>query len=270
MRESDWVPPPGLDVSKPSIARAYDAVLGGKNNFPADREVARALFEAVPGGRQGAQEERAFLVRGVHYLAGEAGVDQFLDIGAGLPTMKNTHEAAREVNPGARVVYVDNDPIVLSHGRALLASDDNTTVITADLREPDAILNNPDTRRLIDFNRPVAILLLGILHHLADEDDPYGLVARLLDAIPSGSYLFIAAFADSGEPAQAELNRLLHEQMGRGAVRPFDELRAYFAGCELVDPGVVFLPLWRPESPINDDDLAPYQRLLAGGIGRKL
>lgn len=269
MSDEEWTAPPGLDVTKPSIARSYDAILGGKDNFAPDRAVAEALLELDPNAREGAWENRKILIRGVRFLAGQVGIDQFLDIGSGLPTVKNTHEAAQEENPDARVVYVDNDPIVLAHGRALLADNDNTTVITQDLHDPEAILADPATRKLLDFGKPVALLLVGVLHYVIDDEEANSIIATLRDAMPSGSHLFVTEWVDTGEPVQAEMNRIVHERLGEGVIRTPEQIRAHFAGFELVDPGLVYLPLWRPDSPVREDELEPHQLLMYGGIGRK-
>src|SRR3954463_12360796 len=168
---------PEFDTSKPTIARVYDALLGGKDNFAADREGAATYLKYVPDAGRCAIDNRDALVKGVRYLVRRAGIDQFLDIGSGLPTVKNTHQTAQEINPEARVVYVDNDPIVLAHGRALLATNNTTTVITADMRDPGVILADPDLGRLIDFSRPVAVLFVAVFHFIRDSEDPAGILA---------------------------------------------------------------------------------------------
>ena len=184
----------GIDVSKPSIARAYDVVLGGKDNYAVDRQVVGEMLKIVPDLPQVATYNRQILIRGVRYLVREAGIRQFLDLGSGLPTVQNTHQVAQAIAPDARVVYVDNDPIVLAHGRALLEENENTAVVTADLRDPGAVLDHPDVNRLIDFSQPVGLMLVGITHHLHDDEDPEGIAKAYIDAIPSGSYLFLTAF----------------------------------------------------------------------------
>ena len=183
-----------IDTTIPHPARVYDYLLGGKDNFAADRAAAEQLIAVSPGVREGVRAHRAFLRRAVRYLAAEAGMKQFLDIGTGIPTQGNTHEVAQEIVPEARVAYVDNDPIVLVHGRALLTSHPagKTTVIEADLRRPEEILAHPDVRDTIDFSRPVALILAGVLHFLTDEEDPHGVVERLKAAVPSGSHLLLS------------------------------------------------------------------------------
>jgi SAM-dependent methyltransferase len=256
-----------FDVTKPSIARAYDAVLGGKDNYAVDRAVADELRRTSPRIGALAWWNRAILGRGVRYLAAEAGVRQFIDLGAGLPTMENTHQVAQRHAPGARVVYVDIDPIVLAHGRALLAANDRTAVITADLRRPCSILDHPDTRQLIDLSEPVAILLVGMLHHLHDDEDPEGIVRAYMGAVPPGSHLFITHFCDSGPEARA-LEKTFLAFLGTGRFRTTEEIRRFFTGLEMVEPGLVYLSEWRPDGPVSCRPTIA-QRLMVGGIGRK-
>ncbi|WP_046471331.1 SAM-dependent methyltransferase [Allosalinactinospora lopnorensis] len=259
--------PPNIDFGVPSIARAYDAVLGGKDNFEADRAVARELFQVMPEIGDLAWDNRAILGRGVSYLAGEMGLRQFIDLGSGLPTVENTHQVAQRHNPTAQVVYVDNDPIVLAHGRALLDENEYTSVVTADLRDPSGVLGHPDVQRLIDFTRPVGILLVGMLHHLHDDEDPQGIVQAYLDACPSGSHLLVTHFCRSS-PDAAALEETFLEFLKTGRFRTREEIERYFEGLELVEPGVVYLPEWRPdEEPAYP--LTVGQRLMVGGIGRK-
>lgn len=181
--------PSDIDTSRPHPARMYDFYLGGKDNYPVDREAARQVLRAAPEGRDIARANRAFLQRVVRFLVGEAGIRQIIDIGTGIPGAGNVHEVAGEIAPGTRVVYVDNDPIVHVHANALLTSKGSTRIVLADLREPDEILTHPKTRDIIDFSQPVALLLVAILHFIADDEDPAGLVAALRDALPPGSYL---------------------------------------------------------------------------------
>jgi SAM-dependent methyltransferase len=261
---TDWAPT-GIDVDTPSAARVYDAILGGKDNFAVDRAIADRVSTVMPNARTGARLNRAILERGVRYLAGRH-VDQFLDLGSGLPTVRNTHEVAQETNRSARVAYVDNDPIVVAHGRALLAEDDRTRVITADVREPEKVLSHPDVTELLDFTRPVGLLLVAVLHHLADSDDPAGLVRTYRDALAPGSFVFITHFSDS-TPEGRELEKIFLATLGSGRFRSRATIEGFFAGTELVEPGVVFLPRWRPDRPVTDE--AAYAGLgMLGGIGR--
>ncbi|NGN62388.1 SAM-dependent methyltransferase [Streptomyces sp. A7024] len=256
-----------IDPSRPSIARAYDVVLGGKDNYAADRAFADQLRATVPQIDDLAWLNRRLLGRAVRYLAGEAGLDQFLDLGAGLPTMENTHQVAQAQNPDTRVVYVDIDPIVLAHGQALLAENGRTGVITADLRDPTAVLEHPTTRELIDRGRPVAVLLIGLLHHLHDDENPQGIVDAYMDAVPAGSHLAISHFCDVG-PEARELQETFLTFLGTGRFRTIEEITGYFRGLELIEPGVVPLPVWRPDG-LPPGELTLWDRLMAAGVARK-
>lgn len=258
-----------LNTGVPTAARVYDVMLNGKDNFDVDRQVAEASLAVMPELKQIAIYNRQILHRVVRLLAAEEGVTQFLDFGSGLPTARNTHEVAQEANPDARVLYVDIDPIVLAHGRAILAKDGNTRVVTADLRNPAEVLDHPDTRALLDLDQPVCVMLCGILHHLLDEEDPQGIVDTLRAAVPSGSYFFITNFTRLGDaPESAELERVLLSQLGTGRVRTPEELARFFDGLELLTPGLVPLPLWRPDEPVADAG-SVAARFMTGGVGRK-
>ncbi|GGO69323.1 SAM-dependent methyltransferase [Nonomuraea cavernae] len=266
--------PAGIEISKPSIARVYDYMLGGKDNFASDRKVAEMALQIAPDAPEAARANREFLRRVVRHLAAEAGIRQFVDIGSGLPTQGNVHEIAQGVDPRARVVYVDNDPIVLVHGRALLAKNDTTTVIQADIRQADDILSHPELRRLVDFSQPVALLLFSILHHLNDAEDPEGIAARLRNALPPGSYLAISHFHNPGaaRPEIAEqaasAEKLFNENLGTGRWRFHDEILAYFGDFEVLAPGLVPVAEWRP----GPDDRAAQgitYHTLVGGVARK-
>ncbi|HEY6279403.1 MAG TPA: SAM-dependent methyltransferase [Streptosporangiaceae bacterium] len=258
--------PAGIDVSKPSIARVYDAILKGKDNFAADRAVAEMAHRAFPDGGEAAFINRRMLGRAVRYMANQ-GVDQFLDLGSGLPTVQNTHQIAQAVNPKARVVYVDNDPVVLAHGRALLAENEYTTVITADLREPDLILANPEITSFFDQSRPVGLIMNAVIHHVPDEEDPRGIIDTYKQRIAPGSYLLLTHFSNSSPEARA-LEAVLLRTLGRGQLRTREEITGFFDGLEIVDPGIVYLPLWRPDGPVPENlDISGL--LYAGGVGRK-
>jgi hypothetical protein len=267
------VPPPGVDMTKPNIARVYDYLLGGKDNFAADREVAELTLRVMPDARQGPRSNRAFLRRAVRYLAAEAGIRQFIDIGSGLPTRGNVHEIAQAVDPETRVVYVDYDPVVLAHARALLAGD-FTNVIMADLRAPESILNDPTVRSVIDFDRPVALLLLSILHHINDEDDPARIMAALRAAMPPGSHLAISHLHNPGSrrPEDAELARIGEEifkkSYGVGRWRGAEEILSYFGDWDLVPPGLVPTSEWRPD-PGDDHTKYLTHHFVLGGVARK-
>jgi len=236
---------PELDTSRPHPARVYDYFLGGKNHFAPDRALAEKMLQNAPHLRTSARENRAFLGRAVRYLTREAGIRQFLDIGTGLPTVDSVHEVAQESAPGARVVYVDNDPMVLTHARALLTStpEGRTAYIHADLKEPRKILDDPVTRDVLDFGQPVALILLAVLHFLQDEDNPAEIVATLLDALPSGSYLVASHIALDHAPAPVTAVTRVNQESGiRSQPRDSSEFAALaFSGLDLVPPGVVLL-----------------------------
>ncbi|MCG5452251.1 MULTISPECIES: SAM-dependent methyltransferase [Micromonospora] len=269
----DKAAPPGIDPNIPSVARVYDFFLGGKDNFEADRKVAEHALRITPDGPAAGQANRAFLRRVIRFLVGEAGIDQFLDIGSGLPTQGNVHEVATEQNPKAQVVYVDNDPIVLSHGRALLAAEGTATVIQADIREPEAILNHPDVRRFLDFDRPIGLLLFAILHHLGDDEDPKAVAAALIDALPSGSYVAISHFRDPGERdpegsrKAREVERVFNESLGTGRWRTDEEILSFADGLTVLEPGLVPLAEWHPEpdapATVQTDTYHTFVGLLA-------
>lgn len=261
--------PGGIDTNTPAISRVYDYLLGGKHNYDVDRQASQAMIDAVSETPLLAKANRAFVRRAVEFLVGEAGIKQILDIGSGLPTAGNVHEIAQSIDPTVRVAYVDKDPIVLAYGRALLSTDDNTTVVTADLRDPDGIFGNADVRRLIDPIDPFAVLLGGVMMHLEDEDDPAGIAARIRAHLPSGGYLMHCGCADPGDPRAKELNRIFAEtHMGTRCFRPVAEQLAYFDGLELIEPGFVPANRWRPSPDFPEPD-NPAHAMLVAGIGRK-
>ncbi|GAA2124935.1 SAM-dependent methyltransferase [Glycomyces algeriensis] len=263
---------PDFDISIPTIARVYDAILGGKDNFQADREGADAYMKHVPNSREVAVDNRAGLVKGVAYMA-KHGIDQFLDIGAGLPTMQNTHQVAQKINPETKVCYVDNDPIVLRQGQALLATNDSTTIVTADLRDPQSILNHPEVNKVIDFTRPIGLMVVGLFMHFHDEENPGDWVKALLDACPSGSYLLMTDFADTGEEQQKAIEKAGLEALGNGWVRKPEKILANFHGLPLVPPGLEWVSRWFPGEPDREvpaaEDLAPHHRIMMAGLGYK-
>jgi SAM-dependent methyltransferase len=261
-------PFPGFDVSKPSIARTYDYLLGGKDNFAVDRAFGDKFIKDLPGSRQIAFDNRGALIRAIRELVTSTPVRQFIDLGSGLPTADNVHQVAQRYAPEAKVVYVDNDPIVLAHGRALLAENDNTTVIQADLREPKAIYEHDDTKALIDFSKPVAVVFSATLHHVNDDEDPASLVRFWYDHIPSGSYVFISHFRSENDPRSEELQTLLQGSLGRGRWRTDEQILALYGdGFTVVEPGLVSAVEWRnPEAP---EDLTAWQRLIAAVLAVK-
>jgi hypothetical protein len=257
--------PAAFDPEVPSIARTYDYLLGGKDNFPADRAIGDIFRERFPGAVQIALDNRACLIRAVRYMTAELGVRQFLDLGSGLPTADNVHQVAQQVDPDTRVVYVDNDPLVLAHGRAILAENPRSVVITADIRHPDEVLSAPEVRQLIDFGRPVGMILSAILHHVLDSEDPTGLVKAVRDVLPAGSCLFVSHFRTLGDEGSRELEQVMLEAFGRGVWRTTEEIEAFFGDLRVVDPGVVSCALWRPEE--RPGELTPWQQLIVAGIG---
>jgi hypothetical protein len=242
----------GLDISVAHPARVYDYWLGGKDNFAADREAAEQVIAANPQVLPGVRANRAFLGRAVRYLAGEQGIHQFLDIGTGLPTVDNTHEVAQQTAPESRIVYVDNDPIVLAHARALLTStrEGSTAYVDADLRDTDKVLAG--ATGTLDFGQPIAVMLLMILQYIPDRDDPWAIVGQLMDSVPAGSYLVVSdTAADIDADVVAESARRYNQRLGavRQTRRSKDEFTRFFAGLELVEPGVVALPEWQAIAP---------------------
>ncbi|MEH0981531.1 SAM-dependent methyltransferase [Micromonospora sp. CPCC 205556] len=263
-----------IDTSVAHPARRYNYWLGGKDNFQADRDSGDEMAAHFPTIRTSALENRRFLQRAVGYLAREAGIRQFLDIGTGIPTANNTHEVAQSIAPEARVVYVDNDPIVLAHARALLTSsaEGATAYIDADLREPEKILNHPDLLRTIDLSRPVALMLVAILHFVPDGDDPYAVVRRLLEALPPGSYLAAShATHDYLPPEVAEAARAAARGGGPHGVinlRSLDEFTRFFDGLELVEPGIGSVAEWRAEQEPQPRP-SVVEVSMYGGVARK-
>lgn len=258
-----------VDTNVPSVARMYDYALGGKDNYAADREAFDHLEEAAPSTRPLAINNRRFLQRVVRILAEEYGVRQFLDHGSGLPTQDNVHQIAQRVTPDANVVYIDNDPIVLAHGRALLEENDHTAVIQADFRDTDGIFDHPETRRLLDLSEPVAALFVSVLHCIPDADDPTGLVRRVLDRLPAGSFVVISQLvSESVELREHITDFMLTSTQGNwGRVRQQHDVVRYFEGLEVLSPGLVEVSTWRP-----DTDLAPKQKTVEwiefGGVAR--
>jgi hypothetical protein len=258
--------PPEIDTTKPSVARVYDAILGGKDNFAVDRAVAELSVKLMGDGGSGARLNRAMLGRSVRFMAAQ-GISQFLDLGSGLPTVQNTHQIAQSVNPAARVVYVDNDPSVSLHGQALLAGDAATAVVLADVMEPDKLLSLPEVTGLIDFTEPVGLIMNAVIHHMLDEEDPYGVVAAYKDAVVPGSYMQITHFCDAAPEAAASV-RVLRENLGRGQIRSREEIKRFFDGWEIVAPGLVFLSEWRPDEPVTLP-LDVGSILMLAGVARK-
>lgn len=272
-----WAPP-GIDISVPSVSRIYDYYLGGSHNFEADREAGRRAMLAFPGLPKIMQANRAFMRRAVRHAVGQ-GVTQFLDIGSGIPTFGNVHEIARAADPAARVVYVDHDPVAVAHSRAVLAGDARSAVVAADLRQPKSILASDEVTGLLDLDRPVALLLVAVLHFTEDADDPWGAVAELRDALAPGSLLILThASTDTGpmKPEEGEAVEGVYRRAGSPLLmRSRAGVARFFDGFEMVEPGLVSMPAWRPEpvtgggrgAPAQDEDPAMYVGF--AGVGRK-
>ena len=260
---------PGTDPAQPAAARIYDYLLGGSHNFLADQDLGRSLAATDPSVRAIARANRDFLGRAVRLLSG-AGIRQFLDIGSGIPTQGNVHEAAQAADPQARVVYADIDPVAVAHSQAILAENPNAAVIEADLGEPAAILADDTVRRLIDFSRPAGLLLVSVLPFLADADDPWHTVAVLRDALAPGSYLAVCHATSEGRPAVTRAMDKVYRgsvQAG-GTIRSRADILRFFDGFELVEPGLVNVPLWRPASPA-DVPADPERFWVLAGVGVK-
>ena len=262
---------PGIDTSKPHPARMYDYFIGGKNHFAADRETAAEVLRKSPHVRTAARENRAFLGRAVRYLAAEAGIRQFLDIGTGLPTANNVHEVAQRVAPSSRVVYVDNDPLVLAHARALLTSapEGRTAYIDADLRDPTSILSSPVVREVLDFGQPIALMLVAILHFVPDEDKPAKIIETLIDALPGGSCLAASHLTTEHDPAATAAGQRVMREAGMAMQkRDCSEFaRLAFPGLVLGPPGVGRGSAWRPDGA--GPRPAPAEVNVYGGVARK-
>jgi SAM-dependent methyltransferase len=268
MERPAWAPR-SIDISVPSVARIYDYYLGGSHNFEADREAARKAMEFMPGLPKIMQANRAFMRRAVRFAVDE-GITQFLDIGSGIPTFGNVHEVAQAARPGSRVLYVDHDPVAVTHSQAVLADNDDADVVAADLRKPQEILASPQLEGLIDLNRPVALLLVAILHFVEDTDDPRGAVAELRDALAPGSLLVFTHASYEGIPLPQERSEgavdVYRDIRNPLIMRSRDEIAQFFEGYDMVEPGLVPPPLWRPETAPQDED--PYAFSGFAGVGR--
>ncbi|MYS88994.1 MULTISPECIES: SAM-dependent methyltransferase [Streptomyces] len=268
MERPAWAPR-SIDISVPSISRMYDYYLGGSHNFEVDREAARRAMEFMPGLPKIMQANRAFMRRAVRYAAGQ-GISQFLDIGSGIPTFGNVHEVAQSARPGARVVYVDHDPVAVAHSQAVLEGNDDADIVAADLRKPQEILRSHEVERLIDLNQPVALLLVAILHFVEDEDDPYGAVAELGEALAPGSLLVLTHASYEGVPLPPERAggavNVYQDIRNPLIMRSREEIARFFKGYDMVEPGLVAMPRWRPDTAPEDED--PYAFSGFAGVGR--
>jgi hypothetical protein len=262
---TEW---PGADPAIPNVAGMWDYYLGGNENTDADREAARLVLGAAPDVPLAALENREFLRHAIRFLAAESGISQFIDIGPGLPTRGNVHQLARAHDPLARVAYIDNDPVVLARGRAYLDGLAGVVLIPGDLRDPDGILGDPELREVIDFSRPVALSMTLLLHFVRDEDDPYGSVARLCDAMCPGSYLVISHVTSENrdEAALGQIAGAYGQATAPMVMRTRDEIERFFAGFEIAEPGIVFLSQWRPSTEYY---AGGGTRWVYAGVGRK-
>jgi S-adenosyl methyltransferase len=261
----EWAPD-GVDIETPSVARIYDFLLGGSHNFEADRALARQAVEAIPDLPLQAATNRAFMHRAVRYLVGE-GVTQFLDLGSGIPTLANVHEIAQAADQRAKVVYVDIDEVAVAHSRYLLDDNPNAVAVLADLRRPEAVLANPEVTATLDLSQPVAVLLVAVMHAVSNADDPAGIMGTLRERLAPGSFLVMA----HGVNTRVEDADLV-EDMSRRTTTPMTlrtptEVAALFDGFDLVDPGLVWAPLWRPESADSVPD-RPERSANLVGVGR--
>lgn len=273
--------PPEVDTSVSSVARIYDYAIGGKDNFEIDRRVANELVKYVPEALLFARENRSFLRRAIKYLADECGIRQFIDNGSGLPTEDNVHQIAQRSGSEARVLYIDNDPVVLAYGRALLAENGNTQVVQGDMADVDGIFAGEQARHLIDFSQPTAVLYVSVLHCIPDSARPGEVVERLLDRVPSGSYLLLSHIVSEDEEAARQFTEFMTSKTTWGRVRTPDEVASYFEGLELVEPGLVDVVNWRPdpdepawsyESPFGEfpqPEVGNKKLWELGGIARK-
>ncbi len=270
MVQQEWIPQ-SVDMSVPSMARTYDFLLGGAHNFAVDRALAEHVERVMPDARSAARVNRAFLGRAVRLMT-DRGIRQFLDIGSGIPTVANVHEVAQAEFPECRVVYVDKDPVAVAHSELMLADNDLATVVHADMRDPESILDHQETRGLLDLDQPVGLLMLMMLHWVPDSDDPWKLVARYRDALAPGSHLAIThVTADGQDERLSEVTDLIEESRSadRLTERPHAQVRALFGDFEVVEPGLVGCAAWRPLGRGDISDTSEMNTVIYGGVARK-
>jgi hypothetical protein len=262
--------PPFIDTNRPSVARIYNALLGGKDNYQVDRDVRDRLLERAPALGALAWDVRSFVARVTRFLAGDAGVRQFLDLAPGLPNNENTHDVAQQCHREATVVYAATDPIVIAHGRALLAENDRTHLVEADFRYPDQVFEHPTVRKVLDLAEPVAVYHVGTVQYVSDARNPKEIMAGYIDRIPSGSYIVFAHAYDPEDGSfTSDLRAVYSEaEVGLGHYRPRAQVESFLEGLELVDPGLVVVSDWWPDGPrLKKQD--PIQRLALGALARK-
>lgn len=264
---SEWISDE-VDMNIPSAARVYDYLLGGGHNFAPDRALAQQLLTVLPA-RDMARLNRAFLARAIRFLV-QQGIDQFLDLGSGIPTVGNVHEVAQAANPNARVVYVDNELVAVSHSTMLLRNNENATAILADMRDPESILRDEEARRLLDLTRPVGLLMVGVVQFVPDADDPWAMAATFRDAMPSGSYLALSSFTADNAPAGMKAAIEVFKN-SRDPIFPRTraEVIRMFGDFDLVEPGLVYTPQWRPDPGGDDAEHEAQRSNLYAGVGRK-
>ncbi len=264
MQRPDWAPE-SIDVERPSVARMYDFFLGGSHNFAVDREAARQVLAVAPEAALVAQANRAFLRRSVRFLV-DSGVRQFLDIGSGIPTVGNVHDIAQRLDPRARVMYVDTDPVAVAHSRQMLTGNDRTGVIQEDLRRPEQILHHPEVRGLLDFDQPIAVMIVAVLNFVPDEDDPAGILATVRDALAPRSCLALSQVSVEGREEEVDLVGSVYRKAGNALhFRSRDQIAGFFDGFDLVPPGLVWLPEWRPEAT---DQVDSVEQPVLCGVGQ--
>lgn len=264
---NDWQPP-GVDAETPSAARIYDYALGGAHNFAADRAAAEAFFGLYPDAPLVARSNRAFLQRAVRYSI-QHGITQFLDLGSGIPTVGNVHEIAGQLNPASRVVYVDNEPVAVAHTKEIIADLPNTAIVDADMRDAEAVLDAPETRRLLDFDKPLAMMMVAVLHYVPYEDDVVGLLARYKSVLAPGSLLVVSHTTEDPRPEIEAVIRKVFEETGTPVIhRDRDEVAALFDGLEIVEPGVVWTPQWHPTDDTDPLYAAPERSATFAAAGR--
>jgi hypothetical protein len=266
----EWVPAE-VDVTVPSMARAYDFLLGGAHNFAVDRQVAQQAEQLMPGARAIARLNRAFLGRAVRHLI-SLGVRQFMDVGSGIPTVGNVHDVAQRADPDSRVLYVDKDPIAVAHSELMLRDNDNAAMLAADMRDPGSIVNSSQARRLLRFDEPIALLMVMMVHWVPDSDDPHGLLARYREALPSGSYLVLShVTADQRQDQIADAKDMIKQSRSADQLTPrtHEQVVRFFDGFELLEPGVVGCGEWRPAGPGDFADNYELNAHIYAGVGRK-
>lgn len=269
MERPDWAPQ-GIDLSRPSVSRIYDYYLGGSHNFEVDREAARKAIDAFPGLPKIMQANRAFMRRAVRYAVSQ-GVTQFLDIGSGIPTFGNVHEVAMETDSNCRVVYVDNDPVAVAHSRAVLDGTPGAAVLAADFRSPRDILESEQVKQQLDLDKPVALLLVALLHFITDDQEPGKSIAAFRDALPQGSLLALTHASTEGGPRTSaegkQIQSVYSNTNAQLVMRGRADLEPFFEGFELVEPGLVSMPNWHPDGPVDQEDPVVFTGY--AGVGRK-